>query len=62
MDTIHTSRPLRAYRPFAARADMFEQMAAREGTERAVVLLGSVTDLARGVSSTWHFDVEIDYL
>jgi hypothetical protein len=62
VDTIHAGRGLRAYRPFAARADMFEDMAAREGVDRAVVLLGSVADLVRGVSSTRYFDVEVDYL
>lgn len=60
-DTIYDCR-FHAYRPFAARADMFERMAAREGLARAVVLQGSVADLVRGVTSTRYFDAEVDHL
>jgi len=62
VDVIYAGQPVSAYRPFAARADMFSRMAEREGTDRSVVLLGSVADLVRGVSSTRYFDVEVDYL
>ncbi|MEV0136579.1 hypothetical protein AB0H83_50165 [Dactylosporangium sp. NPDC050688] len=62
VDDIYAGRGLFAYRPFEARADMFEAMAAREGTARAVVLMGSVADLVRGVSSTRYFDAEVDHL
>jgi len=62
VDDVYAGAPLRAYRPYAARADMFERMCRREGTERSVVILGSVADLVRGVSSTRYFDTEIDYL
>jgi hypothetical protein len=62
VDVIHTGRGLSAYRPFTARADMFDAMCAAEGVPRAVVLQGSVADLVRGISSTRYFDVEVDHL
>ncbi|WIM94515.1 hypothetical protein ACTOB_006541 [Actinoplanes oblitus] len=62
VDDIYAGRGLSAYRPYAARADLFEETAAREGTDRAVALVGSVADLVRGVTSTRYFDSEVDYL
>jgi hypothetical protein len=62
VDGIYAGAPLRAYRPYAARADMFESMCRAEGTSRSVALLGSVMDLVRGVTSTRYFDTEVDYL
>ncbi|MEU0414324.1 hypothetical protein ABZ307_42030 [Streptomyces griseorubiginosus] len=61
-DAVYRDVPMTAHRPFAARADLFERMAADEGVERSVALFGSVEDLARGVRSTRYFDVEVDYL
>ena len=62
VDAIYSGAPLRAHRPYAARASMFERMCRREGADRSVVFLGSVKDLVRGVTSTRYFDTEIDYL
>lgn len=62
VDTIYHDQRLFAYRPFTARADMFDAMCRAEDVPRAVVLQGSVADLVRGVSNTRYFDVEVDYL
>jgi hypothetical protein len=62
VDDIYADVPLLAYRPYVARADMFEKMCAAEGVARSVVLMGSVADLVRGITSTRYFDSEVDYL
>jgi hypothetical protein len=62
VDAIYSDAPLRAHRPYAVRADMFDRMCRHEETDRSVVFLGSVKDLVRGVTSTRYFDTEIDYL